>query len=49
MRIQPQVDVYNTFNANPVLAMTTRYGTAWENATSVLNPRTLKFGVAMKF
>ena len=49
MRLQPQIDLYNAFNANPVLAMTTRYGTAWENATSVLNPRTVKFGVNLDF
>jgi len=29
--------------------MTTRYGAAWENATSVLNPRTVKFGVNLDF
>jgi carboxypeptidase family protein len=49
VRLQPQIDLYNAFNANPVLAMTTRYGTAWENATSVLNPRTVKFGVNLDF
>src|SRR5678816_652801 len=26
LRLQPQVDLYNLFNSNPVLAMTTRYG-----------------------
>jgi hypothetical protein len=49
MRVQPQIDLYNAFNANPVLAMTTRFGTAWENATSVLNPRTVKFGINVNF
>ena len=49
IRVQPQIDLYNAFNANPVLAMTTRFGTAWENATSVLNPRTVKFGVNLNF
>ena len=49
VRLQPQIDLYNAFNANPVLAMTTRFGTAWENATSVLNPRTVKFGVNLNF
>ena len=49
MRLQPQIDLYNVFNANPVTAMTTRFGAAWENATSVLNPRTVKFGVNMNF
>jgi hypothetical protein len=49
LRLQPQIDMYNLFNANPVLAMTARYGAAWENATSVLNPRTVKFGVNLDF
>jgi hypothetical protein len=49
VRLQPQMDLYNLFNSNPVLAMTTRYGAAWENATSVLNPRTVKFGVNLDF
>jgi hypothetical protein len=49
VRFQPQVDLYNLFNANPVTAMTTRFGAAWENAASVLNPRTVKFGVNMNF
>ena len=49
IRLQPQMDLYNLFNTNPVLAMTTRYGAAWENATSVLNPRTVKFGVNLDF
>ena len=49
LRLQPQVDLYNAFNANPVTGIVTRYGTAWQNATSVLNPRTVKFGVNMNF
>ena len=48
-RIQPQIDIYNAFNGNPVTGITTRIGTAWQNATSVLNPRTIKFGVNMNF
>lgn len=49
VRIQPQLDLYNAFNANPVLGMTTRYGAAWQNVTSVLGPRTVKFGVNVSF
>jgi hypothetical protein len=49
VRVQPQLDIYNAFNANPVTGIITRYGTAWQNATSVLNPRTVKFGVSMTF
>ena len=49
VRVQPQFDLYNAFNANPVTGIITRYGAAWQNATSVLNPRTVKFGVSMTF
>ncbi|MBI3049343.1 MAG: TonB-dependent receptor [Acidobacteria bacterium] len=48
-RIQPQFDLYNAFNANPVLGMNTRYGPAWQRVTSVLGPRTVKFGVNFTF
>ena len=49
VRIQPQVDLYNAFNANPVTGMITRYGAAWQNATAVLGPRTVKFGLSTTF
>jgi hypothetical protein len=49
MRIQPQFDLYNAFNANPVTGIITRFGAAWQNATSVLNPRTIKFGVNITY
>lgn len=48
-RVQPQFDVFNLFNANPVLAMVTRYGNAWRNATTVLGPRVMKLGVKVDF
>ena len=47
--IEPQFDVYNLLNANDVLVMTTRYGTAWQNVSNVLAPRLLKFGVQVNF
>ena len=49
LRVQPQLDLYNAFNANPVTGLTTRYGTSWQNATAVLGPRTVKLGVQMNF
>lgn len=49
MRVQPEFDVYNLLNANPVLAMVTRFGSAWRNATTVLSPRVLKLGVKVEF
>jgi hypothetical protein len=49
MRIEPQLDLFNVFNANDVLAMTTRYGDSWRNVTGVLAPRVVKLGVQVDF
>ena len=49
MRVEPQFDVFNVFNANHVLVMTTRLGNAWQNVTGVLAPRVVKFGVQVNF
>jgi hypothetical protein len=49
LRVQPQFDIYNLTNANPVLAINTRYGTAWRNATTVLSPRVIKLGIKIDF
>ena len=48
-RVEPQVNVFNVTNANDVLAMTTRYGPAWQNVASVLPPRMIKLGVQVDF
>jgi hypothetical protein len=47
--IEPQLDIFNAFNSNQVLVMTTRYGAAWQNATGVLAPRLFKVGVQVNF
>lgn len=49
LRVEPQFDVFNVTNANQVLGMTTRYGTAWQNATSILAPRVFKLGAQVNF
>jgi hypothetical protein len=48
-QVEPQLDVFNAFNSNQVLVMTTRYGAAWQNATGVLAPRLFKLGVQVNF
>jgi hypothetical protein len=48
-RIQGQFDLYNVFNANPMLAFNTRYGPAWLTPTSILASRMAKFGVQVDF
>jgi len=49
LRLEPQLDIFNLLNSNQVLVMNTRYGTAWQNATSILAPRVFKLGVQMSF
>ena len=47
--MQPQFDIFNVTNSNAVLGLNTRLGPAWRNATAVLAPRVLRFGVNMNF
>jgi hypothetical protein len=48
-RIEPQLNVYNLTNSNDVLAMTTRFGPAWQQVSAVLPPRMIKLGVQVDF
>lgn len=48
-RIEPQLNVYNLTNSNDVLAMTTRFGPAWQQVSAVLPPRMIKLGVPIDF
>ena len=52
-KVQGIFDIYNAFNARPVLAVTTRYtgttGGAWLRPTNTLVGRLLKFGVQFDF
>ena len=48
-QVQPQFDIYNVTNSNPILTMNTRLGTSFRDATAVLAPRVLRFGVNMNF
>ncbi|MEP7310390.1 MAG: carboxypeptidase regulatory-like domain-containing protein [Acidobacteriota bacterium] len=49
VRALPAVDVYNLFNASPVLAVNSAYGPAWQNVTSLLGARVAKLGVQVSF
>jgi len=46
---QGMVDLYNLFNASPVLALNTRYGTSWQQPLAILMGRFVKFGVQVDF
>jgi hypothetical protein len=48
-RVMPQLDLFNILNDNSVQEIVRRYGPAWRNATTVLGPRVMKFGVKLDF
>ena len=48
-RMQASVDIYNLFNASPILGLNTRYGPSWLRPTAILPARFVKFGVQMEF
>ena len=48
-RVQPRITLHNALNANAVLQTNLRYGPAWQNVTSTMPPRILKFGVSVDF
>jgi hypothetical protein len=47
--IQPQLDIFNTFNSADVLGITTRLGPRYNVPTGILDPRLVKFGVNINF
>jgi hypothetical protein len=49
MRFSPNLDIYNVFNANPVIAFNTQYGPQWLKPTNVLPARLVEFGGRIDF
>jgi hypothetical protein len=49
VRAQAMFDLYNLFNAGPVLVLNNTYGTAWKTPTAILPGRLAKFGVRVDF
>ncbi|MGE3512449.1 MAG: hypothetical protein AB7N65_26595, partial [Vicinamibacterales bacterium] len=47
--IQASMDVYNLFNASPVLTENFRYGPQWLRPTGILDARLAKFGAKLTF
>ena len=47
--LQANFDLYNVLNASPILAMTTRFGPEWLQATQILPGRLFKFGGQVDF
>lgn len=48
VRLQGMVDLYNVFNASPILAINTRYGSSWLTPTQILGARMFKFGAKIE-
>lgn len=49
VRIQANMDLYNMFNASPVLAQNNSYGAAWQSPRVILEGRLIKFGGQVDF
>jgi len=43
------LDLYNLFNASPVLLLNTRYGPQWLRPTYILPGRMVKLGARLDF
>lgn len=48
-KLQGQFDIYNAFNASPVLGEVYTYGANWLRPSSILGGRLLKFGAQLDF
>jgi hypothetical protein len=48
-RLQGMVDLFNVFNASPVLTLNNTYGAAWQRPQSILQGRLVKFGGQIDF
>jgi hypothetical protein len=47
--LTPQVDFFNTFNANPVLTQVSTFGSSLGNPNTILGPRLVRFQMKMTF
>jgi hypothetical protein len=48
-RFAPEFDIYNAFNASPILSVNNTYGPLWRTPTQILAGRLLKFGAQLSF
>jgi hypothetical protein len=47
--IRPEAAAFNAFNANPVLSQVNTFGPSLGRVNTILNPRLIRLGVAVKF
>ena len=47
--LTPQVDIFNTFNANPVLTLVSTFGSSLGNPNTILGPRLVRFQMKITF
>jgi hypothetical protein len=48
-RLQPYIDIFNAFNASPVVGQINTYGPNWQRPSAILIGRMVKFGVQFHF
>jgi hypothetical protein len=48
-RLQASFDLFNVLNSSPILTENTRYGTAWQTPTGILDARLAKVGAKFTF
>jgi len=48
-RVEPEFDIYNAFNASPILSVNNTFGPAWLTPTQILSGRLLKLGFQLSF
>ena len=46
---RPEIDLFNMLNANPVTTQINTFGPTLNNATAILPPRLIRFGIVAKF
>jgi hypothetical protein len=49
VRLQANLDVYNVFNANPIITMTNAYGPRWLQPEFILDGRIFQVSTRLTF
>jgi hypothetical protein len=49
LRVAPQLELFNIFNANPVTTQVNTFGSSLNRPLTVLAPRLLRLGVQLNF